>query len=228
MTHPLDNAAWHALTGPQQDVADRHGSAARYQHDVAPFAALPDDPTPADWDDLRSLVGAGNGAVLFRAEVDAPRGWDAPWRGIGYQMVATEPLRARTRDDVAVTLLGNGDVDDMTDLVARTRPGPFLPRTVALGTYLGIREDGKLVAMAGERIRLPGFTEVSAVCVDDAHRGRGYAARLVREIVARIHARDETAFLHVIEDNTPAIGLYEKLGFVTRRTIEATGLRAPA
>lgn len=227
MIHPLDNAVWRALDGPQHDVAQRRGSAARYEPDVAPFAALPDEPAHDAWDDLRALVGPGNVAVLFRAEVDAPRGWKVPWRGVGFQMLATAPLRGEARDGPEITPLGIADVDDMTDLVSRTRPGPFLPRTIALGTYLGIRLDGKLVAMAGERMRLPGCTEVSAVCTDDAHRGRGYAARLVREVVARVHARDETAFLHVIEHNTAAIALYEKLGFTVRRTIEAAGVVAP-
>lgn len=228
MTHPLDNAVWRALDGPQRDVAQREGSAARYEPDVAPFAALPDGPSPQAWDDLRALVGPGNFAVLFRAEVDAPRGWEVPWRGLGFQMLATEPLRPDPRDLPEATRLGPTDVDDMTDLVTRTRPGPFLPRTITLGTYLGIRIDGKLVAMAGERMRLPGCTEVSAVCVDDPHRGQGYAAGLVRAVVARIHARGETAFLHVIDDNAPAIALYEKLGFTVRRTIEAAGVVAPA
>lgn len=227
MTDPLDNAVWHALTGPQHDVAQRNASAARYEPDVAPFAALPDEPSAAAWDDLRALVGPGNGAVLFRAEVDAPDGWEVLWRGIGFQMVATTPPPGAARDGAGVTPLGHADVDDMTDLVACTRPGPFLPRTITLGTYLGVRLDGKLVAMAGERMRLDGFTEVSAVCVHDAYRGRGYAARLVGELVARVCARRETAFLHVVGDNAPAIALYEKLGFVVRRTIEAAGVRAP-
>jgi predicted GNAT family acetyltransferase len=105
----------------------------------------------------------------------------------------------------------------MLDLVARTQPGPFLQRTVELGTYLGVRRDGALVAMAGERLHPPGFTEVSAVCTDPDHRGQGYAARLVQAVVAGIKERGDIPFLHATATNTNAIRLYEALGFRLHR-----------
>jgi predicted GNAT family acetyltransferase len=116
----------------------------------------------------------------------------------------------------------------MLALVERTRPGPFLPRTVELGTYLGIRRDGVLVAMAGERFHPPGHTEISAVCTDDAHRGQGLGGRLVRAVAAGIRARGERPFLHVAGDNTGALRLYESLGFRPRRTVTFAGARVPA
>jgi ribosomal protein S18 acetylase RimI-like enzyme len=116
----------------------------------------------------------------------------------------------------------------MLDLVARTRPGPFLPRTPELGTYLGIRRGGRLVAMAGERMHPPGWTEVSAVCTDSAYRGQGLGARLVRAVVAGVRARDESAFLHAAATNTGAIRLYESLGFRLRVRMAFLAVRVPA
>ena len=114
----------------------------------------------------------------------------------------------------------------MLALVERTRPGPFLPRTIELGTYLGVRDDGVLVAMAGERLHPPGWTEISAVCTDPAARGRGLATRLVRALVHGIRARGEQPFLHAAADN-PAIGLYESLGFRHRRGVTFAAARVP-
>jgi ribosomal protein S18 acetylase RimI-like enzyme len=231
--HPLDNAAWHALHGPQTTVAEQLGDAARYAPDVSPFGALPDHPTPASWDDLRALVGPGHAVALFRGEIDPAPGWEVLLGGRGIQMLASAGLRAGppVGDDARMPrlVLGPDDVHDMLDLVARTRPGPFLRRTIALGTYLGCRDgDGRLVALAGERMHLDGYTEVSAVCTDPDHRGRGLASALVRELVTRITARGETAFLHVAADNPTARSTYETLGFTRRREVFFAGLRAPA
>ena len=115
----------------------------------------------------------------------------------------------------------------MMDLVDRTRPGPFLPRTIELGTYLGMRDHGALVAMAGTRMHLPGFTEISAVCTDDEHRGRGLAKVLVGRLVDEILGRARIACLHAVSTNTPAIRLYETLGFTTRKEMDFALLGTP-
>jgi len=122
--------------------------------------------------------------------------------------------------------LGCGDVPEMLDLVKRTNPGPFLPRTVELGTYLGIRRQGALVAMAGERLHPEGWTEISAVCTDEAWRGRGLATRLIRAVGAVIRARGDVPFLHAVATN-PAIKLYEQLGFEHRRSTVFAAARVP-
>jgi predicted GNAT family acetyltransferase len=116
----------------------------------------------------------------------------------------------------------------MRDLVARTRPGPFLPRTIATGTYLGVVEDGALVAMAGERLHPPGYTEISAVCTDAAYRGRGLATRLVLAVAAGIRDRGEVPFLHAAADNVTAIRLYAELGFRLRARPDFVALTVPS
>ena len=222
---PLDHPVRAALTGPHAHFAERRGDVLRYPVDVSPFLALPEEPTAQDWADLAQL--AGPGAVVPLAVVDpgAPAGWETVFAMDGVQMI-DDGLPA-TPDDEAVRLTA-ADVPEMLDLVERTQPGPFLPRTITLGTYLGIRRGGALVAMAGERMRPPGWTEISAVCTDPAHRGRGLAARLVRAVGAVIRERGDVPFLHTTADNAGAIRLYEALGFTLRREILFGALRAPA
>ena len=113
----------------------------------------------------------------------------------------------------------------MLALVELTQPGPFGPRGAELGRFLGVRVGERLAAMAGERLHLSGWTEVSAVCTDPASRGRGYARDLIVAVVNAIAARGETAFLHVFDDNHPAIALYDKLGFTVRAHLRLNVLR---
>jgi ribosomal protein S18 acetylase RimI-like enzyme len=122
--------------------------------------------------------------------------------------------------------LGPADSAEMAELVERTRPGPFAARTVELGGYLGVRREGRLVAMAGWRLQLPGFVEISAVCTDPLERGRGLASRLVRAVAAAARRQGSIPFLHVAEANTGAIRLYESLGMRTVRTVRFCALQA--
>jgi ribosomal protein S18 acetylase RimI-like enzyme len=146
-----------------------------------------------------------------------PPDWEVIGLGEGVQLVAGS---LDARPDAEAVTLGPADVPDMLRLVERTKPGPFLPRTIELGTYLGIRRDGELVAMAGERLRPPGWAEISAVCTDPAWRGHGFASRLTRAVAAGIVARGDTPFLHAIAANVTAIRLYKELGFAHRRDIQ--------
>ncbi|WP_042372097.1 GNAT family N-acetyltransferase [Streptacidiphilus neutrinimicus] len=222
--HLLDNPIWAALTGPHARFADRVGRAARYPVDVAPFTAFADPADPRAWADLATLVGPGRVTAVSGAIAAPPEGWQIVRSVRGVQLVDTalrpEPAPEAVR-------LGPDDVPEMLDLVARTEPGPFLPRTVELGVYLGIREGGRLVAMAGERLHPPGWTEISAVCTDPGHRGRGLATRLVRALAAGIRERGETPFLHAAAENTSAVRLYESIGFTLRRTTAFLQVRTP-
>lgn len=218
----LDNPVWHALTGPHARFAEGSGLALRYEPDVAVFAAIPHEPGPDAWADLGALLGSGGtggaGAIVQTRLGDIPPDFDVALRLGGHQMIATAPIG---KPDDTFVRLGANDVDDMLALVARTKPGPFARRTIELGTYLGLRDDdGALVAMAGERMHLPGYTEISAVCTDEQARKRGTASRLVRAVAAGIEARGETPMLHVSTENSAAIRVYEALGFTIRITFD--------
>ena len=198
--------------------------AKRYPSDIAPFAAVSDDSIEAGAA-LRGLVPADAPVILFApGPIAAPEGLEATVLGSMHQMVATETLDQLRIDDVGVLPLGAADVPDMQRLTALTRPGPFGPRTYLLGRYIGIRVAGELVAMAGERLRLPGYTEISAVCVHPDHRRKGYAQGLIGELVRDLTRQGITPFLHVISGNHPAIALYEQLRFTTRRLLYATAV----
>jgi ribosomal protein S18 acetylase RimI-like enzyme len=216
----LDRAPWESLAGHHARFALRHGHAVRYQRDVAPFVALEDFRDPQAWRDVVELLEPGEKLAL-PGVTEWPDDWRVVRSAEGVQMVAR---RLEPWPDPEAVRLGANDVPEMLDLVARTEPGPFLPRTVELGTYLGIRREGALVAMAGERLHPPGWTEISAVCTDAAFRGQGLASRLVRAVAAGIVARGETPFLHAIGTNANAIRLYESMGFELRRTTAITVL----
>ncbi|HEY4457019.1 MAG TPA: GNAT family N-acetyltransferase [Pseudonocardiaceae bacterium] len=222
----LDHPTWAALNGAQAGFAQWQGRVVRYQSDVAPFLAIPPEPAEqaAMWDDLAALAGPGAVVVLTGVRAPLPD-WEVAQWVPGVQMVG-EDIAAE--EDPEAIRLTEADLPEMLDLVERTKPGPFLPRTIQLGSYLGIRRDGVLVAMAGERRRPPGCTEISAVCTDESVRGQGLATRLVRAVTAGIQARGETPFLAAAATNTNAIRLYETLGFRLRKRPNLTALRVPA
>ena len=194
--HVLDNPVWHALTGPHATVAERAGSAARYVPDVAVFAALPDDTAPDVWDDLARARRPGRRRGARAAhESTVPDTWTAHVRRCRAGRCCCRARSRSTRGDDrarAVRCRSRADdVPEMLALVERTRPGPFSRRTIELGTYLGVRDErNALIAMAGERMHPPGITEISAVCTDAAHRGRGLASQLVRAARARHPGRE--------------------------------------
>jgi ribosomal protein S18 acetylase RimI-like enzyme len=224
-THPLDNPVWSSLRGGHAGFAERRGRALRYPPDVVPFAALPNDPAPDDWADLAALAGPGGTLALAAERSGPPSGWQGLWTGEGVQLVDAGVAGAEPGPEVVE--LGSDDVPEMLDLTDRTKPGPFLPRTYELGRYLGIRRDGALVAMAGERLKPPGWTEISAVCTDGAWRGHGFASQLIRALVTTIRDRGDRPFLHAVATNTNAIRLYEAMGFEFRRPIVFRALQAP-
>lgn len=215
--HTLDNPIWSALATRHGHLGQGGSCARRYHPEIAPFAAVVSDTTRA-WQELHALLQPGEQARLMTPEpIEPVEGLQAEGVGILHQMVAASRLPDDTHDDAAVVRLGPLDAEDMLDLATMTQPGPFARRTHETGNYIGIRERGRLIAMAGERMRIDGYVEISAVCVHDEYRGKGLAGRLVSILRRDIEARGDTAFLHVRSDNQNAIGLYERLGFVLRR-----------
>jgi len=228
MGDPLANVVWEALTTNHVAFAEGAGGARRYQPDVAVFAGMADD-SPAAWAALAEVVGADHVAVLFReSPVDAPDGWSVPFGGQGHQMVLTAPLATPPAADIIE--LDASDAPEMRALVKLTEPGPFAARTHELGGYVGIRDpdDGRLLAMAGRRTSVPGFTEVSAVCTHPDARRRGYAEAVTAAVATRLLDDGVTPFLHVAIDNHNARRVYERMGFTTRRIAHFVGVRAPS
>jgi ribosomal protein S18 acetylase RimI-like enzyme len=220
----LDRVVAASLEGHHAQFARRRGRAVRYETDVTPFFAIEDPHDPAAWDDAAELLDDGETAA-FPGVLTCPSEWKLIAKLDGVQMVGTG---VSPKPDPGAVRLGPNDVPEILDLIARTQPGPFLRRTVELGTYLGIRHDGALVAMAGERLRPPGWTEISAVCTDPAHRGQGLAGRLMRAVAAGIVERGETPFLHAAAANETAIRLYRSLGFTLRRPMPFLLVEKPA
>jgi ribosomal protein S18 acetylase RimI-like enzyme len=221
----LDNPVWSSLVGAHADLAEvtavGGGRAGRYQLDVAPFGALEDASDPRCWDALAELLD-GHATCVLVEPGDLPSGWEVVAVIPGVQM---EGSVAAPAPDPDAQVLTDADVPEMLALVERTRPGPYLRRTVRMGRYLGVRSDGELIAMAGQRLHPAGWTEISAVCTDAAHRGRGLGTRLVQALIGSIRSAGEQPFLHAAADNANAIRLYEALGFTLRRTLSFTIVR---
>ena len=152
-----------------------------------------------------------------------PAGFKVVLAETGEQMIGT-PVEMPSRG-VDIVTLGAEDVPAMMELTALTKPGPFSARTHELGTFLGIRVDGQLAAMAGERMKPAGYTEITAVCVHPSHRGRGYGQMLLSAVSRQILARGEIPFLHVFTSNKSAIALYKRQGMEIRRRLHVTVLQ---
>lgn len=222
MSHPLDRPVWSALTSRQAHLAVGGARARRFAPGYGIFAAIADDSLES-WADLKALNPPEGGLMLMAvAGIGPPPDVPVAERGLGVQMVAD----AITPDgpDPDFVELGDADAAEMLALATLTKPGPFFENTHRLGGFIGVRLDGRLAAMAGERMKPDGFTEVSGVCTHPDFRGRGLGAALSRVVANRILARGETPFLHAWHDNAQAIGLYETLGFRVRTRVNVVVL----
>jgi GNAT superfamily N-acetyltransferase len=204
--HVLDDFIGDSLRGEHRRFAFEEDGVARYYPAVSPFGAVAGD--------LRALDALPfDDVVLATLErVVAPPGWERTLELAAFQLTDDDVPDAEPFGEP----LTRKDVPAMLDLVERTRPGPFAVNTIALGGYVGVKEEGRLVAMAGRRTAPTGWTEISAVCTDPAFRGRGYGARLLLGVLAGIRADGRRGFLTVVDGN-PAQGLYASLGFVQRQ-----------
>jgi ribosomal protein S18 acetylase RimI-like enzyme len=229
--HPLDNPIWQALTTSLARFAKTGQSARRFPNDVTTLGGFP-EPAQECYDSLATILDDVKATgVFYDSPPQPPAGWTILGGAPLFQMIyknggrlGASPSRHPAQEFIELT---EADAPEMLALAQLTKPGPFGLRTRELGTYLGIRENGRLIAMAGERLRVPGFTEVSAVCTHPEHLGHGYATALMDELAHRIQGRGEVPFLHVREDNTRAIALYEHLGYQKRVLAHFAIVRKP-
>jgi predicted GNAT family acetyltransferase len=223
MTHPLDRPIWNALTTRQRALAEGGAVARRFPPAIGPFADMA-DLSPESFAALGALMSGSEIAVLFTSDaVIAPDEFKTLLAETGEQMIGT-PAES-SLPGVEIVTLGAADVPEMIALVELTKPGPFGTRTHELGTFLGIRIDGQLVAMTGERMKPGNCTEMTAVCVHPSHRGRGYAQALLGAVARGIVARGEIPCLHVFTSNESAIALYRRQGMEIRRRLHVTVLQ---
>lgn len=224
----LDNPIWSALTTAQAHLAEGDGFARRYPREIttmAAFSAVP--PEAGAWDSLAALLEPRETiAVLFQSPPEIPRDWESV-RSVGIVQMVHDGTTFGVADVATGTIaLGRAESREIVELAKLTNPGPIGPRSYEIGDFLGIRDDaGQLIAMAGERFRVPGFSEISGVCTRPGFEGRGLAASLVVLVMDRMRKKGEVPFLHSRADNARAIKLYERLGFVTRRSFPMRILR---
>lgn len=215
----LDNPILNSLLIEHGSLAIREGLALRYPPAIGPLAGVPDQ-SRESYDSLAVLAGPGGILGLFLPDPPVPpSAWSLFRGGLLTQMICRRPELVETASlaaGIRLRRLGAADVAAMIELATLTEPGPFRARTIELGNFYGILEGDRLLAMAGQRVRIPGFIEVSAVCTHPDARGRGYAGILMSEVIRDIAAEGAVPFLHALADN-PAIGLYQRLGFTHRR-----------
>lgn len=221
----LDNPIWNALSTRQSHFAHGGIRAKRFDSAIGPLSGLNEQSEEA-YAELAQILAPGEIAILFLTEAPRlPQGWKTLRTGLLTQMICrgepVPPSRAsKDGDSPTIESLTARDVPEMLKLVQLTEPGPFAERTIELGGYLGIRQNRRLAAMAGQRLAPHGFTEISAVCTHPDFRGRRYAQLLVATVAQRIRDRGETPFLTLMASNTSAFRVYEAAGFEARRTLE--------
>ncbi|HSM97266.1 MAG TPA: GNAT family N-acetyltransferase [Rhizomicrobium sp.] len=220
---PLDNPVWSSLATGHVAMARVHGAAMRYPGDISPLSAVREPSRPA-FADLRALAKPGEIVGLVTAfEIAIPDDWEVVLSRFIDQMVCEDFQPA---SDIAPLLLSDKDVPEMVALTKLTQPGPFEHGTIGMGKYLGVRsESGALMAMAGQRMSLTDFREISAVCTHPDHQGKGYAGRLMTVLAREIIADGRTPFLHVKTENASAKHLYAKLGFRVRKAMHFNVIR---
>jgi predicted GNAT family acetyltransferase len=219
----LDRPVWESLAHAPH-LAEGSDLAKRFRRDVNVFASAYDD-SPPSLAALDKLVGHNEAVFLLQVPaICVPEGLVAVREAEGVQLIAVQSIEPETGEETIMEL-GDADAADMLALASLTEPGPFLQRTHTMGRFIGIRINGQVAAMAGERMRFPGFTEVSGVCTHPDFRGRGFARRLSSVVANRIQQRGDQAFLHAWTSNTAAIALYKTLGFKQRASVHVAVLK---
>ncbi len=220
---PIDNPFWSSLCTLHRGIAQAMGDAARYPAEFAPFLGVAD----ADADvagALDALVAPGESVYLIGvAPRRVPGGWNLEAFRPLAQMICTSELEVIEGPEIIeLTMAHRADVLELTALVY---PHYFRPRTMDMGRYFGIYQEGRLAAMIGERLGTEAYREMSAICTHPDFHGRGYARRLTAMLTNDTLRHGSTPFLHVSHENPRAKGLYEQVGYRHRRDIGFWSLR---
>lgn len=219
MIHPLDNPIWEALSSYQQSFNEGSAAVRYFPKNVSPFIAMKQwgvaDLTILD----QTIPIERSFSVLIAQQIHLPSSFELIFSLPLYQMVKTKSAVKKAATNIPFRRLHDADIPMMLELTAKTKPGPFYDNTIAFGNYFGIFDEDRLVSMAGQRLQTDSFTEVSAICTDEAYLGRGYASVLTTVVCDEISPTGKTPFLHVRQDNAGAIALYQKLGFEIRADI---------
>ncbi|MGF9691875.1 GNAT family N-acetyltransferase [Rhizobium sp. 0TCS1.26] len=214
MTHVLDRPAWNALASVHASLAEGSSLARRYPPSIVPFAAAADD-TPESLEALAALASGPDVLALVEARpITVPAQLETVLEASLVQMIAKDPFERL--DDARIELLGEDDAEDMLALATLTKPGPFTLRAQQLGKFWGIRMQGRLVAMAGQRMRQPGFAELSGLCTHPDFQGGGLGKTMLRFVAGEISASGDTVYLHSYSSNVGAVSLYRAMGFSVR------------
>ncbi len=216
--HPLDNPIWSALNSLEKNKNQGNADVAYFSPEISPFAAV------SEWNGasmqklLNGLPKDRSFSTLIAHPIQFNESWEIIFELMLFQMICTEPFFVE-KNGLDIRKLSDEHIPEMLELTALTKPGPFLQRTIDFGNYHGVFENNRLVSMAGERLHLEKFTEISAVCTHPNALGKSYAAVLMSIILKQILQSGRTAFLHVRNDNMRAIKMYERLGFKHRADI---------
>lgn len=218
MRHILHNPAWEALGSRQAHFNEGNAVMRWFPADVSPFVGLNQWDAASQGSLLREMPAHRTFSVMTAEQVKLREEWDIVVSIPLYQMVC-EAFKPYRNKDAQIRELTVADVPKMLDLTARTKPGPFFQRTIGMGSYFGLFDGDTLASMAGERLKLTGYTEVSAICTEPAYLGKGYASAVTSVVCEKIISEGNTPFLHVRADNTRAIDVYKKLGFGVRADV---------
>lgn len=226
IAHPLDRPIWNMLTGRQAHLAEGDGRAMRIDRGYGVFGVAADTGAEAQ-DALAALVPDDGEIWIVEGEPwPVPPGTREVKRAVLAQMVADGPPPGPRAGEPPIVALGEADAAEMAALADHAKPGPWGPATHRYGPFFGVRERGRLLAMAGQRILVPAMAEVSGVSTWEDCRGRGLARALIGHVMREMTGRGETPFLHSYADNAGAIGLYESLGFRIRREVHVLVIAA--
>lgn len=212
----LDNPVWYALQTVHQPMSLGTTTVQRYPTDILRMIGC-ENPAKAQLSEIEPWIFPAEKIYLVGELASMPPGWKVAGIYICTQMLCTKVVEPAVKSGPEIIPLEGNNLDEMLELIRIALPGFFFTNTPSLGDYYGIFNEGKLVAMAGERLKIKGYTEVSAVCTHPDYRGNGYAQALVAFVSQKVLDEGTIPFLHYLSTNTRARSVYDMVGYTERR-----------